>query len=329
MSVRKASLWGIILAGGEGERLKGFAQEQFGEPIPKQFCAFVGRRTMLERTIRRARLLIPPERLVVSGTAHHNSYVIRNLGTPPPGTVLLQPANRDTAPGILLPLIHILRKDPHALVAILPADHFILPGRRFMGAVATAAQFVAAKSLRSPILLAVKPDRPEPEYGWIEPGKFVKYGGQRIIREIEQFVEKPTCDHAAQLMKDGWLWNTMVIVARADALMDLVRKHVPNLAAWFTLLRRSLGGAREQDCIEEVYQAIPKVNFSTSVLADHDMKLFVLAVQNIYWSDWGTKERILSTATALDLLPTVPIETSHDPVTISANSEHVLEAGPH
>ena len=318
MKEGKAALWGIILAGGEGERLKGFVQEQFGSTMPKQFCAFVGRRSMLERTVKRARLLIPPERLVVSGTAHHNSYLLRNLGSPPPGTVLLQPANRDTAPGILLPLIHILRKAPQALVAILPADHFILPGHRFMRAVWTAAQFVAETNTTSPILLAVKPDRPEPEYGWIKLGKFAKHRGQRIIRQTEQFVEKPSCDYADQLMREGWLWNTMVIVVRADALMDRVRMCLPNLAAWFTLLQRRLGEVSEHDCMEEVYQAIPKVNFSTSVLADRDMKSLVLPVEDIHWSDWGTKERILDTAATLGLMPSARIGTPHDPVTISA-----------
>lgn len=316
MSVSQASLWGIILAGGEGERLKGFVREQFGSAIPKQFCAFCGRRSMLERTIKRARLLIPPERLVVIGTAHHSALMVRHLGTLPPGKVLLQPANRDTAPGILLPLTHVLQKDPHALVAILPADHFILPGHRFMRAVAAAAKFVADKNVDLPVLLAVTPDRPEPEYGWIKRGEFVRHDDRRTIHQIKRYVEKPSRDRAERLMKDGWLWNTMVIVVRAHALMDLAWKHVPDLARWFTLLQRFLGSAKEQDFIEEMYHAIPRVNFSASVLAGRDMRSLVLPVQDVCWSDWGTKERILETARAHGMRPLVPIRTPHDPVAI-------------
>lgn len=318
MNVLKASLWGIILAGGEGERLSGFVREQFGSAIPKQFCTFFGRRTMLERTINRARLLIPPERLVVSGTVHHDPYILRVLGTPPPCTVVLQPANRDTAPGILLPLIHILRKDPRALVTILPADHFILPGHRFMRAIAAAAQFVADKKIDIPVLLAVKPDRPESEYGWIKPGQFMKNDDHRIIRQVEQFVEKPLHSQAEHLLKEGWLWNTMVIVVQAKALMRLVRKRLPDLASLFTGIQRRLGGSREQDCIEKVYQTIPKTNFSISFLSDRDVKSLVLPVENICWSDWGTKERILETATTLGLRVPVPTQMPHVPVTIPA-----------
>jgi len=314
MSANPGPLWGIILAGGEGERLQGFVREQLGTAIPKQFCAFFGRRSMLERTIKRARLLIPSERLIVSGTAHHDSHIVRNLGTSPPGTVVLQPANRDTAPGILLPLIHVLQTNPHALVAILPADHFILPGHRFMRAVAAAAKFAADGNIDCPILLAVQPDRPESEYGWIEPGRLVEQEGQQTIRHIERFIEKPPRDRAEQLMRDGWLWNTMVIVVRAKALMDLARKHVPDIAARFTLLQRLWGTVRAQDFIEEMYQTIPKINFSASILADRNLRSLVLPVQNICWSDWGTRERILNTATALGLLPSVPIRTSHGTV---------------
>lgn len=261
MSGGKAALWGIILAGGEGERLKGFVREQLGFAMPKQFCAFFGRRSMLECTIRRARQLIPKTRLVISGTAHHHLHILRILGTPPLCTVLLQPSNRDTAPGILLPLIHILQRDPDALVAILPADHFILPGHRFMRAVASAARFVSDNKPDHPILLAVKPDRPEPEYGWIEPGKFVKHDDQLMIRQIEQFVEKPSHDRAACLLKEGWLWNTMVIVAQAKTLMSLVRKRLPDLASSFSLLQRALGEPWSKIVSRRSIRPFPKSTF--------------------------------------------------------------------
>jgi mannose-1-phosphate guanylyltransferase len=272
---------------------------------------------MLEQTIRGARLLIPPDRLIVSGTAHHHPHILQSLGTSPPETVLLQPINRDTAPGILFPLVHILRKDPHALVAILPSDHFVLPSRRFMRAVAYAAEFVRNVKVDAPILLAVQPAWPEPEFGWIEPRDSVGSHDQQTIRRIIQFVEKPSRDRAEDLMRDGWVWNTMVIVVRATALMALVRKHLPDLAVCFTLLQRFLGTVREQDVIDDVYRAIPKVNFSTSVLAGRDVASLVLPVRNIRWSDWGTKERIVDTIAELrQSWPTLN-QARHDGLEIS------------
>lgn len=98
--------------------------------------------------------------------------------------------------------------------------------------------------------------------------------------------------------------------------MDFARKHVPDLAVRFTLLQKFLGSERERDFIKEVYDVIPKTNFSTSVLAHQDMKSLVLPVQDVWWSDWGTKERVLDTAAELGLMPSVPIRTAHTPVSV-------------
>lgn len=288
-------LWGIVLAGGDGTRLTEFVREHAGTEAPKQFCALIGTRTMLERTVRRARLLIPSERLVVSGTAHHHRYMFQSLGKRPPGLVLFQPLNRDTAPGILFPLVHILRKDPHALVAIFPSDHFVLPGRRLMRAVSEAADHVARTNSNSPIVLAVEPTYPETEYGWIKPGSLILSDGPDSIFQIDRFVEKPSRGDANAMLRDGWLWNTMVFVARAASLIELFREVVPDLVAYFEMLQRYAGDAQEHEVVTEVYQMIPSVNFAATVLERQFQRLMILPVKLVQWSDWGNKERILQT----------------------------------
>jgi mannose-1-phosphate guanylyltransferase len=295
MSATTSTLWGIVLAGGEGQRLKEFVREHAGTEAPKQFCAFIGTRTMLERTLRRARLLIPSERLVVVGTAHHRHYMFRSLGKRPPGSVLFQPLNRDTAPGILFPLVHILRRDPHALVAIFPSDHFVLPGRRLMRAVGEAADHVARTHSDSPILLAVEPTYPETEYGWINPGSSIMSERPGSIFHVDRFVEKPSHLYASAMLRDGWLWNTMLTVARAASLMELFRDVVPDLVAYFEMLQRYVGDAREHEVTNEVYRMIPPMNFAATVLAQQFQRLLVRPTKQVQWSDWGKKERILQT----------------------------------
>jgi mannose-1-phosphate guanylyltransferase len=217
MAEKKAALWGIVLAGGEGNRLKRFIQEYFGADAPKQFCAFVGRRTMIEQALRRAERIIPRKRLVVVATAHHRRYVFDAVTARPPGTILIQPANRETAPGILLPLVRVLHSDPDAVVAILPSDHFVLPGRRFMAAVSEAATYVSGDGSESVVLRGVEPTDAESDYGWVEPRSPAGVRSHLSIRPINRFVEKPSDGCARELMKKGWLWNTMVMVARAIA----------------------------------------------------------------------------------------------------------------
>ena len=299
MTTIGASLWGIILAGGEGVRLKQFVREQVGTDAPKQFCAFVGKRTMLERTVRRARLLIPPQQLVVSGTAHHRPYLFQSLGNTPPGSVLLQPANRDTAPGILFPLIHILKAAPRAVVAIFPSDHFVLPGRRLMHAVSHAAAYLRRTNSDSPILLAAEASYPETEYGWVAPGASVSSEESGSIFRVKQFAEKPQYHDAITMLRERWLWNTMVLVARGASLLQCFQSAIPDLVAHFAILQRSIGTHGEQAVTDDVYRVIPSLNFSAAVLAHQPDHLLVSPIRQMQWSDWGNKERIIHTLASL------------------------------
>lgn len=294
-------LWGIVLAGGEGERLRGFVRTFLGSDAPKQFCAFLGRRTMVEHTLRRAETLIPRHRLLLVAAAHHRRHLFASLAERPPGTVLLQPAGRDTGPGVLLPLLHVLHRDPGALVAILPSDHFVRPGRRFMGAVQAAAEYVARTGSDSVVLLGVEPTDPETDYGWLGPGPSADAAGWAPLRSVSGFVEKPGDDQAAALMAEGWLWNTMVLVARADALWKLVRDTAPELAAYFSMVRRAIGTLWESEILNDVYRMLPPVNFSRAVLARCPERLLVLPIRNVLWSDWGRGERVIETLTRIGI----------------------------
>ncbi len=205
------------------------------------------------------------------------------------------------APGILLPLVHVLHQNPRAVVAVLPSDHFVQPGWRFMQAVAEAVQFFTLSASQRVVLLAVEPTDPEPEYGWLNPGAPLRGAGAGTIRDVAQFMEKPTRDQAGRLIQEGWLWNTMVVVARAESLFELIMEATPHLAGYFSMVRLAIGTQWEQQVVEEVYRTMPPTNFSTAVLARYPERLAVLPVQHVLWSDWGRGARIVDTLTRLGI----------------------------
>src|SRR6266700_1199921 len=120
------NLWAIVLAGGEGVRLRSLTRRLYGYDRPKQYAALVGARSLLRQTLDRVGLLIPPERTVVVTLASHARYVEAELRGAPRPHVLAQPYDRGTAAGIFLPAHWIRLRDPDATVVVFPSDHFVL-----------------------------------------------------------------------------------------------------------------------------------------------------------------------------------------------------------
>ena len=108
--------------------------------------------------------------------------------------VLLQPSNKGTAPGILWPAHWVSRRDPEAVVAVFPADHFIHPEPAFLAYVAQAVE-IAQHHPDLVVLLGVRPDRAEEGYGWIEPGEPLP--GVAGCARVGGFWEKPPPERAA------------------------------------------------------------------------------------------------------------------------------------
>ena len=172
---------------------------------------------MFQHTVDRALALVPADRIVAIAARSHDRDVTTQLEQRPIHAVLLQPENRDTAAGIFLPLAYIKAQDPGATVVILPSDHFIYPETRFLDIVnhmATAADRLANRIT----LLAVTPDRPEVEYGWIEPGGPLLSAAGGQVRAVRRFLEKPDEARATDAMAAGALWNTLVMAAKVDML---------------------------------------------------------------------------------------------------------------
>jgi len=291
-------LHGLVLAGGDGRRLQPYVQEIRGDGLPKQYVNFIGRRSMLEHTFHRAEKMIPSKEILTVVSRQHllHAEVSRQLASRPGETLIVQPANKETGPGILLPLMFIYKRCPEAIVAVLPSDHFVLEEDRFMNHVKLAVQ--AAKHDPSCIvLLATEPDEPETEYGYVVPhqgaGRLCRFG----TRRVSAFIEKPSTELALKLMMAGGLWNTMTMVFKADTLLELVRSIHPAIYLDFCRILEAVGTTEEQPTIDEVYETLEPANFSKEIMeriaVDYPKSISVLPVREVFWSDLGSRERVL------------------------------------
>jgi mannose-1-phosphate guanylyltransferase len=291
MSRRHASgLWSVVLAGGEGTRVQPFLAELCGGAGIKQFCAIVDDASMLQQTVRRVKQITPPQRMLVSLNSRHRHEALTQLVGHPAENLIFQPANLDTAPGILLPLAHISQRDPDAVVAVFPSDHFIRDEKPFLACVKKALREVH----RFPdalILLGVSPDGPDESYGWIEP---TATDHDEASVTVHSFCEKPDVNEARKLMLRGSLWNTFVFVARSELLWKMVSRSAPELYSIFSTIRFMLPSDHARSVVEFAYRNLRPVNFSSAILTKCNSHLRVVRVPHVGWSDWGTKERILT-----------------------------------
>jgi hypothetical protein len=221
-------LWAIVLAGGEGIRLRPLTRHLHGENRPKQYATVLGERSLLRQTLDRIALLIPPERTVVVTMAGHLRWVGAELDVTARGPwVLAQPEDRGTAAGVLFPAHWIRARDDEAIVAVFPSDHLIRPEAAFMQHVEAAASFAEASDCL--VLLGAPPTEPEDEYGWIETAEPFGSTARGVVYRVRRFVEKPSPASARALSAAGGLWNTFVFAARADTLIAGGHECVPSL----------------------------------------------------------------------------------------------------
>jgi mannose-1-phosphate guanylyltransferase len=299
--------WALLLAGGDGSRLRSLTRELAGDDRPKQFCRVMGGETLLEQTWRRALLAVPRANVMVVVTERHERFyktLLPAIGIP---QVVSQPQNRGTAPGILYPLLRLAELAPDAALAIFPSDHHFSDDRRFAAHVDGAFRAAEADPARV-FLLGIIPDTHESEYGWIEPGARLGIDGERAAQSVRQFWEKPDAGFAATLRERGCVWNSFVMVGRVRAFLALIQDCLPSLFDAFAALGPLTGGPEEAGAAAALYRGLVPSDFSRDVLSPRPEALGVIPVWGVTWSDLGSPERVLRVKRQLEPRP---LELAH------------------
>lgn len=211
----------VILSGGAGTRLWPLSREHH----PKQLLALVGEQTMLQQTVRRLEGLPELAAPMVICNEQQRFMVAEQLRLvgQKPGTILLEPVGRNTAPAVAMAALEGFDNDPNAVLLVLPADHVIRDPARFRAGVLDALP--AAEQGRL-VTFGIVPDRPETGYGYIRMRP-----GASLVREVEGFVEKPPAEDARRMLAEGgWLWNSGMFLFRASAYLAELERLAPDIA---------------------------------------------------------------------------------------------------
>lgn len=294
MQTTVAPPWALILAGGDGVRLRALTRRISGDARPKQFCPLLDGETLLDRTRRRVRLLSRDDRQVVVVTRAHQPFYDGLAAELAPGRLVVQPRNRGTAAGLLYPLLRIAELAGDVPLAIFPSDHFIDDDLAFAGVVRSALRATAARP-GLVVLVGVEALTPEPEYGWIEPAaRPLPIDGEPVF-PVRRFWEKPTAALAHRLFARECLWNSFVMAGSVRSFIELIVAGAPALSRSFEPLRRVVGSPREAAVAERVYAAIPEASFSEQILVPAGGRLGVVRAKGVNWTDLGSPERVVAT----------------------------------
>jgi mannose-1-phosphate guanylyltransferase len=146
------------------------------------------------------------------------------------------------------------------------------------------------------ILLGVKPDRDEPEYGYLLPNK-KRPGIGPNMSEISMFIEKPDQKTARRLIRAGGLWNTMILAFKTKTMLHWLSKLAPTLYQQFQQVYEAIGTPSETDVVRNIYQQLKPMNFSKEFLEpmvkNYPSSLVALPIRDLLWSDWGTASRVM------------------------------------
>ncbi len=300
---RRRNVWAIVLAGGEGRRLRPLVRRLCGEERPKQYVKLLGARSLLRQTLDRTGLAIPARRTLVVTMSRHAGYIAEEFAGPDRPALMVQPCDRGTAAAILYATHWVGWQDPTATVAVFPSDHFVPAAARFMAHVAEVAGWVERHPERV-VLLGAPPTTPETQYGWIEPGDPLGEISTGAVRRVRHFWEKPTIEKARISLASGHLWNTSVIVGKVAAIAEAGRRATPIISDRLARLERFAGTSEEEAAAHQAYLLMPKANFSRTVLEGHPEPLAVSQLPRLLWSDLGSPRRVVDTLRRLGIGPT-------------------------
>jgi len=285
----------VILAGGRGTRFWPRSRTR----TPKQLLNIVGKDTMLAQTSARIEPLFPAMRQWVVTNSEQAAAVRKQLPRVPASHILAEPVGRNTAAAIGLAAAHLLHHlqkgaggEKDALMAVLPADHYIAQPAKYLKIVRAALH--AAQSEGSLVVLGIPASRPETGYGYIERarGKAFAANGAPIF-PVRRFTEKPALALAKKYVSSGrYFWNAGMFFWRVSTFLESLQTFLPKTHDALMRLAGDIGTPRYARTLARVYPKLENISVDYAILEPATRRaarpgVFVLPAQ-VGWSDIGS-----------------------------------------
>jgi mannose-1-phosphate guanylyltransferase len=198
--------------------------------------------------------------------------------------VISEPEGRNTAACMTYAATIARRSAPGAVMAFLPADHFIRKTGAFVSALEAGLDFAEKQDVI--LTMGVKPSRPSTGFGYVRRGAFAGKAGRFRVYRARAFTEKPSERKARAYIRTGrYSWNAGIFISKASVLLEEVSCYLPAVARPFGALAASLGGPRERRARSRCYAVLPGISIDFGVM-EKTGRACVMPV-DIGWDDVG------------------------------------------
>lgn len=293
----KEKNYAVIMAGGSGTRFWPLSRSR----RPKQLLKILGQKSLIRQTVERILPLFKRENILVVTVADHYPAIRRELPFLPGKNFLVEPRRNNTAPCIGLAAAEIERREPQAIMAALPADHWISDVKSFQKTIRAALQLAKKHDLL--LTMGIKPGYPETGYGYILKGETIE-GSCPATYRARDFKEKPDLERAKEWIELGALWNSGVFVWKVSTILEMLRRFAPAIAAGLDRIKEALQGKRLgssspkiQATLRREYKKMPNISIDHAVLEKAGAEGKVMSLEaNFGWSDvgsWAALPRLL------------------------------------
>ena len=292
MQTTKLPLTAVIMAGGKGERFWPKSRVH----CPKQFLSLTGDgETMLQKTCRRIRSIVPPEQTYIVTNSEYMSLVQEQLPEIPAENLLREPAARNTAPCIALAAAVIAKRLGDAVMLVLPADHLVRHESLCTDVLSRAA--AAAEETDAMVTIGITPTYPETGYGYIAFSR--AENAPAGVYQVDCFKEKPDLETARSYVESGsYLWNSGMFAWKASTYLDAVQTHLPAVYEIAERLRDACDTPAFATVLSEQFPQMPSISVDFGVL-EHAKRLYTIP-GSFGWDDvgsWPALRRVAKTDT--------------------------------
>ncbi|KAK3582428.1 hypothetical protein CHS0354_023974 [Potamilus streckersoni] len=293
-----ADLYVVIMAGGSGTRLWPMSRREY----PKQFIDFLGTGTLIQQTVQRLDSLVSNKNILIVTNDIGEQLVKEQLPFVPQENVVVEPTAKNTAPCIALAAAIIKKRNPNAIMIVLPSDHIITDVHVFQQTL-RAAVFVAFETM-SLVTIGVIPTRPETGYGYIqkknveniqpaenelEKNVSVRFGVD--VRKVKTFAEKPDVETAKAFIESGeFFWNSGMFVWHIDAIWRELESAMPHLFEDLKSMYHAIGTSKEEEVLRKIFTWVKSTSIDYGVM-EKAMNVYMVEGR-FFWSDAGSWDEL-------------------------------------